>query len=252
MQLSSNHHPRVNGFGRSLGYLLLAPLTLFTLASLALIIIITVYQNQHQDRIYTGVSVWGIDLSRMNQTEAETTLSSALPYTQQKAITLTDPKTGRRWERTPAELGLTYDVTETVIKAYETGRNGALPARLSGIFSTWYYGRTLNPIILLDEGRLDAALDAVAQEVYEPASNAILSVNGETADYTPGKTGRAVDFDYGRDRILESLISFRAAEVGLLVHDSRPVIFDDNANSNQNDNQNNNENSAHSDLRPPS
>ncbi|NCF69657.1 MAG: hypothetical protein GWP61_27225, partial [Chloroflexi bacterium] len=218
---------------RNLGFFLFTPLVFMSLISLIFIVIITNYQNQHRGRIYTGITVWGVDLSQMDLAEAEASLSGALPYIQNQAITLTDPATGKQWQMTPADLGLSFDIDRTVSAAYNTGRKGKLSTVLDEMFTSWYYGRPLAPITVLDEGKLDAALSAVAEEIDQPATSAAVDFVGDTITYTPSQTGRVLDLAYSRDRAVTTLVNFRAAEIELLVNETRPVIYDDGANSNR-------------------
>ena len=51
--------------GRKLGFFLIVPLTTFVVTVLATAVIIANYQSQHNGRIYTGVTIWNVDVSQM-------------------------------------------------------------------------------------------------------------------------------------------------------------------------------------------
>ena len=227
MQLAHPRPPSGNGrFLHNLGFLLIGPLTAFVLISLTLAITVTSYQSRHQERIYTGVSVWGVDLSRMSRTEAEVALSEALSYPQEEAITLIDPASGRQWVMKPADLGLSVDTAATVEAAYSAGRSGGPLKRLQEMFTSWYYGRSLAPVIILDESQLDAALAALAGEIDRPAVNATVSFDGETAVYRPGRPGRTLDIAETRARLLPPLTDLRRVELELMIRETLPAIYD--------------------------
>ena len=215
--------------GRNLSYFLLAPLTVLALLTVALAVVVSSYENAHNGRIYTGVSVWGIDLSQKTPEEARALLSTAFPYSQEEAITLTDPATGQAWRKAPAEMGLSFDVEQTVAEAMRVGRGGAPGQRLRELFTSWYYGRSLAPVMVFDEGRLDAALGELAASLEQPARNASFDLGNGSASYAPGQLGRRLDLVYLREQLVNPLLDFRQAQVELLVHEVEPALMDDTA-----------------------
>ncbi|MCA9978541.1 MAG: peptidoglycan binding domain-containing protein, partial [Anaerolineales bacterium] len=216
-------------WGRKLTYFLVIPLTAFALFTLAAAVTFAGYQNQHDGRIFTGVTVWGVDLGGMTPAEAKAALTAAFPYPDETAVTFTDPGTGAQWQKTPAELGLTFAVDDTINEAMAVGRDGSPLTRLRAIFDAWYVGQALPPVIVFDEGQLDQVLSALAADIDRPAVNASFDVQETSADYQPGQLGRQVDVTYLRERLLQPITDFRSADVQLLVHETMPVLMDDTA-----------------------
>jgi hypothetical protein len=87
-------------------WFLLPPLLTFAVSFLILAFIVIIYQNQHEGRIYTGVHIGTVDLSRMTRNEARTELEKVLVTSSDRVVTFTDPRTGRKWARSHAELGI--------------------------------------------------------------------------------------------------------------------------------------------------
>lgn len=213
--------------GRNLSYFLMVPLTTLVLVTIVLAVLVSSYENAHNGRIYTGVNVWGIDLSEKTPAEAEDALASAFPYPAEKAITFSDPATGQEWVKSPKELGLTFDVAQTVEAAMGIGRNGRPGQQLRDLFTSWYYGRSLSPVIVFDESLLDAALGEMAGSIDQPARNASFDLAGSSAQYTPGQLGRRLDLAYLRQQLVAPIMDFRQAQVELLVHEVEPALVDD-------------------------
>lgn len=184
------------------------------------------YQSQHNDRIFTGVSALGVDLSGLTPAEAQAALEQAFSYPQTAVITLVDPATGQEWTYTPADLGLTFDAAAVAAAAYELGRTGDPAARVQAMFDTWYYGRTLSPQFTLDETQLDQKLADIAAVINRAPANASLNIAGGSADYTAGQYGRLLDTADARQQLLLALTQFREAELELLVHQTQPAIAD--------------------------
>ena len=215
--------------GRNLSYFLIVPLTTLVIVTIVLALIVSSYQSKHNGRIYTGVTVWGIDLSQKTPAEAEAALTAAFPYPVEEAITFTDPVTGQAWHDSPAQLGLTFDVADTVQRALDVGRSGGIGQQLRDLFESWYYGRALSPVIIFDESKLDTALSDLAAAIDQPARNASFDLSGSSAEYAPGQLGRRLDMAYVRQQLLAPITDFRQAQVELLVHDVEPALMDDTA-----------------------
>mgnify|MGYP001030000637 CR=1 FL=1 len=212
--------------GQALRWILLPPLVTFGVLLLILLITAVVYQIRHTDRIFTGVSVWGVDLSGMTREEAAAALAETVPDARKGAIELVDRATGRSWQRSPASLGISYDLEQTVEAAYAIGRQGGPLNILRDQFIGWYYGRPLAPGIIFDEGALYAELQEIAAEIEAPALDSSFSFDGNTIAYTPGQVGRRLDVADAVERLTQPLSSFRDAQVELLVHEVRPRVLD--------------------------
>lgn len=212
--------------GRKLGYFLIVPLTTFVILVLVVAVIVATYQSQHNGRIYTGINIWGVDLSHMTPAEAETALLDALPHIQEETITFTDPKTNQSWVRTSRDLGLSFDTATTIDNAMLVGRQGNQIERLRDAFTAWYYGRHLAPVLIFDQGTLNTALAQLSADINETAINAALQFDGEKALYTPGHLGKQLDLADTQARLRAPMTNFRPAQIELLVHDTLPTIHD--------------------------
>ena len=228
--ISPRPSPLFNGrFARNLRYLLLTPITAFVVMALIFAVGVSLYRARHDGRIYTGVTVLGVDLSRMTPDEAQTALAQAIPYPQETAITFTHAPNGQTWQKSPAELGLSFDVRATTAAALDFGRHGAPSTRLRDMFQSWYYSRSLSPILKLDQARLENGLADVAAQFNQPAVSAALTVNGGTAVYTPGQVGRALDTAAIGDLLVQPLTDLRQAQIELRLRETMPAIYDDPA-----------------------
>ncbi|MCP4415471.1 MAG: hypothetical protein GY805_02540 [Chloroflexi bacterium] len=217
---------RGNGrFSHKLLYFLATPLAASLLLFVTLAIVWVSYQSQHNGRIFTGISIMGIDLSQMEVAEAEAALSQNFSYANEQIIFI-DPATNQEFTKSPAELGLTFDTAQTVQAAYDLGRSGGAVQQAREMFDSWYYGRSLSPVLQLDEGQLDSSLAELAASINQPPSNATFDLNGGQTSYAAGQPGRFLDIADVRSRVLTPLTSFRAAKVELLVHEVTPAVYD--------------------------
>lgn len=230
MQSSVAHAQKPKAsWSRKIGYLLLPPLVTFAVLALILAYTVSRYQAEHAGLIYTGVSVGDVDVSKMTPAEAEAALAGAFPYIEAGSIILHDTVNESEWGYTPADLGLRVEVDETVQAALAVGRSGSPTGRLQAIFGSYYYGRSLNPTLLMDAGQYDAALRDLAAEINQPATDAALSYTAGQVGFLPGEPGRELDTADLHARLQPLLMNFQNAAIELLIHETEPVLFDDTA-----------------------
>lgn len=228
-QFAPNPQPNSSSrqLARNLGWFLVAPITAVAIFTIVLALTLNGYQNQHFDRIYTGVMLWGNDLSAMTQAEAVEAVEAAFPYPNEKAIVLVDGKTNQEWIFTPAELGLSFDAAQTVEQAYGIGReNDGLFGRLGDQFETWYYGRQIAPVVVFDEGKLNAAINALAGEINRSPADAALNFSGNSVSYEPARVGRTLDTADTRSRLITPITNLSQVRMQLLIHETQPQIHD--------------------------
>lgn len=226
---ATSRYPRPLGkqsLGRNLGYFLTPILIALAVASMLLATALALYENRHRERVFTGVSVMGVDLSGMTPDEATAALAGALSYSNEAKLTLIDPASDRYWRYTPAQLGIRLDADETVAAAYAVGRQGGPLSRLQDLFQTWYYGRDISPVIVFDESRLQEAVAEVAAEIEQEPINASWQTDGATPTYQAGAVGRRLDRSDLQQRLLGPVQNLQAAEIQLLIHDVYPPTYD--------------------------
>jgi len=205
---------------------LVAPLSALVIITLILALNVATYQSQHRDRIYTGVSLLGVDLSQMTEAEAKAALHDALAYAQADVITFTDPATNQTWSKSAAELGAALDVDGMVTEAYNVGRQGGPFRQFREMFTAWYFGQTLAPTIVLDEGQLEQSLASLAAEIDRPAVDAAFTYENGAAAYVPSQAGRRLDVAAVRENLLAPLTEFRPVQVSLPIVETRPQVND--------------------------
>ncbi len=211
---------------RNLGWFLSVPLFFLALLSLTLAVTVTGYQTRHADRIYTGVSIGGVDLSQMTLPEAQQALATAFPYAQEQSITLSDAATGEVWHLPLADLGVSLDAAASARAAYGIGRGADAVHDLQTQFETWYYGRRVAPIVVIDEARLDQAVGDVAAAVAQSGMDATLAFDGNQVGYTPAQTGRLLDKARLKSDLLAAVGNLQGAQLPLPILENRPRVPD--------------------------
>ncbi len=228
MQAISPSSPSGRGLGRRIGFFLIPPIIALALIVLLLGAAMTLYRANYSGRIYTGVTVQGIDIGGMTPAEAATALQDTSAYSTSGNLTLVDPRSGAEWPFTPAQLGIQVDAEATAKEAFDIGRSGGPLRRLQEAFQSWYYGRTVAPIVVFDEAQLDRALGGVSAEIERDALSAAWGSDDSGAPtYSPAQIGRSIDRGYLRAQLRQPIATFSDARVELLTKDVFPATYDD-------------------------
>ena len=232
MQLTDSR-PNQAAYGNSplnwktkLGWFSIGPLTGLIIGLTLLLLGSTNYTQQHQNRIYTGISVAGLDLSRMTQPEAEVAIQSWAPLNEPGSVTFVHPENGRRWSYSFEQLGLALDTDSTASTALAIGRETDNLTKFQSQFESWYYGTRIEPIYVLNESQLFLILDQIAADIDTAPRDAAIRLDGETVRFESSRLGQTLDKTAAYESVMGLLDEMQSGEIELLIHSGRPTIFD--------------------------
>ena len=211
---------------RIVGWFLLIPITAALLLAGLVWWEIETYQADHVGKIFTGVSIWNYELGGLSVEEARAYLATIAPPVEAHTLTLVDPRTGQRWVKNSAELGIHYDTDSLVDQAYQFGRNGDDQTRLRDQFNLWYHGINLTPSVVVDEQYIDQWIAGIAAIVEQPAVDGTLDVVANEVVYTGGQNGYRLDQAAMRQQLMAALYGFESAEIPLTITELQPAIAD--------------------------
>ncbi len=217
---SEGTRPPVAPWARALAVLLMAGLCWLTL----LAVWVVGWRAWYSQRIYSGVSVGGVNLSGMNAVEAAQTLSQRFDYPQHGRILLRLGEKG--WLVSPAQLGLQFDAVGTVMNAYRTAREGNLLRRLLEQFFAWYVGRNIAPQYVFDERVALATLQEIDRQVSQPRREAVLRLEGTQVIAENGQIGRRLDYTAALEDLRRQWLTLQDGEVSLRLIEDPPEVLD--------------------------
>ena len=193
----------------------------------ALILVATVlglglFAYGHQGRVYQGVSVAGVDLSGMTETEAIAAIER--DYSIYMNMPLTLNHAGRSYAISPNELGIRVDAEASVDTAMEYGREGSLWRRSQEWARGLFSGSDLPAVVRADSSRTDQGLLALTDVVAHPATNASIDFSGDAPVVIPEVPG--VGYNYGLTRavILERVQVMSAEPVEIATSSVQPDV----------------------------
>lgn len=184
----------------------------------------------HLGRIYPGVSVAGVDVAGLTRTQAKALLEDRVTYPTLGTITLVAGT--ERWQKSPAQLGLGFQVNESVEAAYAYGRDGNVMLQALDMLNALQSGINIPPIITIDEQVSNRELDAIDQYVLNAPKEAELRIEGLNVIYTPGEAGKQIDIEPTKAYLAATMQLFVDSESPVVVRDVMPLVLnaEDTAN----------------------
>gem|GEM_PF-6349451 len=198
------------------------------LAASALII----YRQQQAERIYTGVHVYGLDLSRMTRDEAAGALKRHLADASRQRFAL-------RFDEDAilvslGSIGLAVDDTEVqalVNGAWSAGRNDSLRLWLRDQLVLLRRGFDVPVTARFDRARAAATLGGITTDVERVTLNAGLAVERAGAGFevhtSPAQIGRRLNVEATLDRLQKSVAGMLPDQVELVLDQAPPAIADE-------------------------
>lgn len=162
-----------------------------------------------EQRLIPGVWVWDIPLGGMSPEEALTHLQTALPL-QQSNIIILGPE-GQRWALSPADLGMVVDAQATLSRAVAVGH--ADHDDLAGRLKVMLDGVMLSPVLAWNKHQSLTYLQAIAEELYQPAQDARVRRNGAELQLEPGREGRQMNISATLQVLLPHMYALEPVEI---------------------------------------
>jgi vancomycin resistance protein YoaR len=181
-------------------------------------------QIAYTSQIYPGVSIAGIDLSGLTESQAVALLAQRMTFPQTGKIVFKDGE--RTWLARPTDLGLMVDVIPNAQAAYALGRNGDAFTRLADQLGAWHSGKDIPAQLIYDERVALRFLEQIAVEVDRPMQEASLKVESVEVIAVPGQVGRQVDVPASLEALRSQMSHLTDGVVPLVIHETTPGIMD--------------------------
>jgi vancomycin resistance protein YoaR len=217
--MNANIFEKIKKLKTSFKWLLALVAVFFILAGVASAVLFYV-QNEYQDKIYPGVKINNIDLSGKTKQEAISLLNKKVTDLGKQGIKFKYQDTETSIEPSISSFGpdlaytvYSYDIEDTVEKAYRIGRSDNWQKNIITKLNTYYNGKNISAEYNIKEKKIKELLKEEFSQYTEPAENASLKatkteVNDEKIfefTITPEKTGLVLDHDRAIQEMKEVL-----------------------------------------------
>jgi lipoprotein-anchoring transpeptidase ErfK/SrfK len=184
------------------------------------------YDNSRKDQIANGVTVGGVDIGGLNQTEATALLHQQLvkPLTKPLEVSFG----GETYTLPGAKLKVHANIQGMVDRALAASRDGGLPGRLVRYVTGDSINKRIKPEITYSQPAINRFVREVASKIDQEPRNASVSASGDSLNVVAGEPGRRV-----RDNALTSQLEAAVTDatgsrtVKAVVHSTKPVISTD-------------------------
>ena len=201
------------------------------LALIAAIGALFLFENAHAARVYSGVHVAGIDLSKLSLGDATARLNSDLSYPRTGQLLLTDG--GNKWFFAPEALGYSNNTIRSADAAFQLGRQGSFINKVSQQLQAAGSGINLDPVVTYDQSLAYKVLQGIATQIDRPVLEAGIALNGAEVSVTEGQLGRQLDITASLKAIEAVMHQQNDGVIPLVVTEVPPAVMDVSASAEQ-------------------
>lgn len=191
---------------------------------LVLGVFLVAFQIRIQDRIIPGVSVAGVNLGGLTKDEAKAALDNQYTYANEAIFTFRDGD--RIWQMSAEDLGVTFDLDETVDTAYFIGHSPDTVRNLSSQATTWFAGYSVPPIVTYNQSVAQGFFDGIALEIDRDPADATLTMSGTTVTTSYGQSGRKLNIPATLAALNSAILALDSGqEIPLVVNETPPIVW---------------------------
>ena len=166
----------------------------------------------------------GVPLGGMTKDQARATLSQV--FAEEEGQTLTLRYGDRRWTASAAELGLSYDLEDTLSQAYAAGRDRGTLDALRLRLGLMHVTQDIEPVMTTDRVRALDYLHRLARDIDVTMQNAYLGIDNLQVQSTPARTGYQLNVEASAARIAQALAAGQGTDIELTVTTMPPLLTD--------------------------
>ena len=182
--------------------------------------------NINNDKIISGVSILGIDVSKLTKEEAtnkvnesiNTRLNSDLVFSHNKQL----------YNVLPTQLECSFNINDAIEKAYSYGRDGNIFKNNFDILNTFFKEVNINPSFTYNEDLCDSIIDQMNSNFEDGLKQSSYTIDGNNLIITPGKSGNVIIGNTLKDMIVDKLtaINYNTDSIEVPTETKNPNIID--------------------------
>ena len=184
---------------------------IITISIVVLILILAIFStvfaliNIGNDKIISGISILGIDVSDLTQDEAKNKVSENL--NSRLNTDLIFSHNGTLYNVLPSQLESNFDIDKAVGEAYSYGRNGNVFQNNFGILDTLLNKVNLQVDFSYNDDLCNSIIEQMNTNFEDGLKQASYTIDGNNLIITSGKTGNVIKSDDLKIMIVNKLTS---------------------------------------------
>ena len=154
----------------------------------------------NNDKILSGISVYGIDVSNLTKEQALEKLNTSLQEKLTNAITLTH----KEYQNSifPEQLGVAFNLEKSIDVAFQEGRSGNIFENNFQILSLYFYNKNIIPSFSYNEESFQALVNDMNANLPDRTIDSSYYIDGNNLIITKGIDGVEVDTEALKNSIL--------------------------------------------------
>ena len=161
--------------------------------------------NVNSDKIISGISILGIDVSGLTQEEANTKVSENL--NSRLETNLVFSHNGTLYNVLPSQLECSYDISKAVNEAYSCGRNGNIFENNFDILNTLINKVDINVDFSYNNDLYESVVSQMNANFEDGIKQSSYTIDGNNLIITSGKAGNVIKSEELRNSIVDKLTS---------------------------------------------
>ncbi len=203
-----------------------------TICILVLLIILGVLStifallNINSDKIISGISILGIDVSGFTQEEATAKVSENL--NSRLETNLVFSHNGALYNVLPSQLECSYDISKAVSEAYSCGRNGNIFKNNFDILNTLINTVDINVDFSYNNDLYESVVTQMNTNFEDGLKQSSYTIDGNNLIITSGKAGNVIISEKLKDLIVDKLTStnYNTDPIEVPVEEAQPDPID--------------------------
>ncbi len=182
--------------------------------------------NINNDKIISGISILGIDVSDLTKEEATTKINKNLNTRLNSELVFSHNE--QLYNILPNQLECSYNVSEAVDKAYSYGRDGNIFQNNFDILNTLFKKVNINPSFTYNEDLCNSIIEQMNSNFEDGLKQASYTIDGNNLVITAGKSGNVIVSDNLKDMIVDKLtaIDYNTDSIEVPVEMKEPDSID--------------------------
>ena len=182
--------------------------------------------NINSNKIISGVSILGIDVSELTKEEANTKVSDSL--NSRLDTNLVFEHNGVLYNLLPSQLECSYDISKAVDEAYNYGRNGNIFQNNFDILNTLINKKDVIVDFAYNSNLYDSAVEQMNSNFDDGIKQASYTIDGNNLIITSGKKGNIIKSNELKDLIVGKLTAenYNTDSIEIPVEEVEPDAID--------------------------
>ena len=182
--------------------------------------------NINSDKIISGISILGIDVSGLTQDEANTKISESL--NSRLETNLVFSHNGTLYNLLPSQLESSYDISKAVSEAYSCGRNGNIFKNNFDILNTLINKVDINVDFSYNNDLYESVVTQMNTNFEDGLKQSSYTIDGNNLIITSGKAGNVIISEKLKNLIVDKLTStnYNTDPIEVPVEEAQPDPID--------------------------